>query len=180
MKFLPDRLSEDEFNELFLEATKMVYNIGLRLNRNNREDAMDFVQEVYLHARSKRRSFKGDSKFSTWLYRVALNLGLNRISKDKKLKNDLRDIADLPEENLSDVNDTPEEALLNDSMSAVIRETISELPEAYRLPIMLYYFEKMPYSEIAQALNIKEGTLKSNISRGKTLMKKLLKGKGYE
>ncbi len=163
--------NRDEFERLFDETSKSIFNLGLRLFRN-REDAMDFAQDVYLQAYTKLDSFQGGSKFSTWLYSVAMNMGLNRIRKEKKMT-----VETIDEEFASTEAAAADELDLSDT-SEIIQEELLKLEDHYRIPLILYYFEKMSYGEISEKLDIKAGTLKSNIHRGKTILRAKLIARG--
>lgn len=154
----------------------MIYNLGMRLFRNE-EDALDFAQDVYLRAYDKLGSFRGDSKPSTWLYSLALNLGLNRLKKERRLK--LKDFGSGDEhlasiERLQSQADDPLRVLTDQELEGIVREELTELGDAYRIPLILYYYEKLSYRDIADRLGIKEGTLKSYLHRGKTVLRERL------
>ena len=151
----------------------MIYSLGLRLFKHE-EDARDFVQDVYLHSHGKKSKYSGLSKFSTWLYSVALNLGLNRIKKNKKLLTDTMP-EDFPE-NIDSVEDSVLSLLIRDEVNDRVRVELNELPDAYRISLVLYYFEGLSYSEIARKLAQKEGTVKSNLHRAKAIMRDKLAG----
>ncbi len=170
-------LTDDQFNEMFLEATDMLYSLGLRLFRNQPEEANDFVQDVYLRARKKYSLFQGKSKFSTWLYRLALNHGLNTLNKKKKvLLSEKEELSQAGELVFSTEEESVLDRIIDKEVSEKIRAELDELPEAYRLCLVLYYFEKMTYVDIAEKLSLKEGTVKSHIHRGKKLLRDSLKG----
>lgn len=168
--------SEESFEELFDSTKNMIYSLGLRLFRNDTESALDFSQEVYLQAFQKWHKFSGLSKPSTWLYSLALHLGLNRVKKERRLKfSDEEGVLEqlaageesMPEKQITDL-------LAKEELEEEIRSQLRQLPEVYRLPLILYYYEKMPYRTISQELGIKIGSLKSYIHRGKMILRKKL------
>lgn len=162
----------EEFESLFEETAPMIYNLGLRLFRNE-EDALDFSQDAYLQAYRKLSTFEGRSRFSTWLYSLALNLGLKRIRREKRLT-----IVNQEEEALekyisqaaNDAKDDPFEQTAEQEIRQFVQAELQMLPDVYRLPLILYYYEHMQYNEIAEKLGLKEGTLKSYIHRGKRIL----------
>lgn len=166
---------EQQFEKLFDETSRMIYNLGLRLFRNNQEEALDFSQDVYLKAYQKLHTYKGNSKMSTWLYSLAMNHGLNRIRSLKKMKitAETEIIEQIPSS--SDPEDEIVGILERQEIEAEIQSAINDLPENYRLPIILLYFERMQYSEMSEKLNIPEGTLKSLVYRGKMQLREKLK-----
>lgn len=158
----------------------MVYNLGLRLFKD-KEEALDFSQEVFLKVYSKWDSFQGKSKVSTWIYSIGLNYGLNKIKKYKRKQLLFQESEELLDKiNTKLVDDNPLEILKQKDIDEIIHKEINELPEAYRLPLVLYYFEKLSYTEIAKKLGVKEGTLKSNIHRGKLVLRSTLTKQGIE
>ncbi|MBU42497.1 MAG: RNA polymerase subunit sigma-70 [Spirochaetaceae bacterium] len=170
-------MKDQEFEKLVQESTDMIYSLGMRLFRNNQEDAMDFVQDAFLRAYDKWESFEGRSKRSTWLYSLALNLGLNRLSKKKRMPDFTAEPGILDETVAGP--DTPEsivtEMLEREEVEGLLQQALQDLPENYRLPIMLLYFEKLSYKEMSEKLNTSEGTLKSLVYRGKMQLREKLK-----
>tara|TARA_Y100001937_G_scaffold128452_3_gene205151 strand:+ start:421536 stop:422069 length:534 start_codon:yes stop_codon:yes gene_type:complete len=170
-------VKDQEFEKLVQESTDMIYSLGMRLFRNNQEDAMDFVQDAFLRAYDKWESFEGRSKRSTWLYSLALNLGLNRLSKKKRMPDFTAEPGILDETVAGP--DTPEsivtEMLEREEVEGLLQQALQDLPENYRLPIMLLYFEKLSYKEMSEKLNTSEGTLKSLVYRGKMQLREKLK-----
>lgn len=158
-----------DLEQLYEETVSMVYNLGLRLFKSE-DEAMDFTQEVYLKAFSQLDKFQGRSKFSTWLYSLALNFGLNSIKKKKKIRFVDKGIEEL---HLASEYDLVLQ-LDEEEQIEMIQQKLQELPEMYRLPLILFYYEKLSYVEIAKKLGIKEGTIKSNIHRGKQALRQLL------
>ncbi|MCB1306668.1 MAG: RNA polymerase sigma factor [Leptospiraceae bacterium] len=172
--------SELDFDRLIEETQSMIYNLGLRLFRNNADDALDFTQDVYLQAYRKQHQFEGRSRPSTWLYSLALHLGLNRIKKHKRFQT-INAAPDVMQESLASEGDSPEDILLEamdqEHVEATLQEALEKLEEQYRLPLILYYYEQLSYKEISAELGIKEGTLKSYIYRGKLMLRNALKHK---
>ena len=152
-------LSKNDYDREFEKAMDMIYSTGLKLYNGNTADAADFVQSVYLFALKKFHLFEGRSAFSTWLYRLAWNFGLEDLRKKKRL-NEL-DIADfdLPAAEISEE--------IDEGKVTQLRAEIKKLPEKYRLPLIMLYFEKMSYQEIQKMTGIREGTLKANVYRAK-------------
>ncbi len=137
----------------------MIYALGFRLFRNE-QDAQDFLQDVYLEAYRKRDRFQGRSRYSTYLYSLALHFGLNRLRK-KKL-----DFQPLDEAQTAADVEAPE-----DADPEIVRQELNALPEVYRLPIVLHYYEKMPVARIAESLGQNENTVKSYLHRGRKILR---------
>ncbi|MBI38058.1 MAG: RNA polymerase subunit sigma-70 [Leptospiraceae bacterium] len=170
-------MKDQEFEQLVQNSTDMIFSLGMRLFRGNQEDAQDFVQDAFLRAYDKWETFEGRSKRSTWLYSLALNLGLNRLSKKKRMPDFSTEPGILDETVASP--DTPEsivtEMLEQEEVEGMLQEALQELPENYRLPIVLLYFEKLSYKEMSEKLGTSEGTLKSLVYRGKMQLRDRLK-----
>ncbi|MCB1139641.1 MAG: sigma-70 family RNA polymerase sigma factor [Leptospiraceae bacterium] len=170
-------MKDQEFERLVEEATDMIYSLGMRLFRNNQEDALDFVQDAFLRAYDRWESFEGRSKRSTWLYSLALNLGLNRLSKQKRMPAFAAEPGILDETVAGP--DTPEtivtEMLEREEVEEMLQKALEELSEQYRLPIILLYYEKMSYKDMSEQLKTSEGTLKSLVYRGKMQLRDKLK-----
>ncbi len=167
---------EENFEELFENTKNMIYSLGLRLFKNNADNALDFSQEVYLQAFRKWDKFNRLSKPSTWLYSLALHLGLNRIKKEQRME--FTDNSSIMEELSAGEESIPErqitQMLAEQELQEEIRKQLKELPELYRIPLILYYYEKMPYKTICEKLGLKTGSLKSYIHRGKMILRKKL------
>ena len=173
----PDHeINERDFNTMFLDCTDMLYSLGLRLFSYKEDKAKDFIQNLYLHSFNKKDSFKGTSKFSTWLYSVALNYGLNELRLSKK---ELRSMEDLKFE-LSRFHEGKTEIssskhLIEEELKAQIQKELLNLPKIHRICLILFYYEGLSYKEMSKKLEIKEGTIKSYIHRGKKLLRGKLK-----
>lgn len=171
--------SRSAFEELVKLHEKNVYNLALKLLRN-REDALDAAQDAFLKAWIGLKSFRGDSKFSAWLYRLTYNTCLDIIRKSKK-----GEIISLTSENedetdfeIRDDKPTPEEYAEKQEMRETVREAVSSLHEEYRQIIIMREFTGLSYSEIAVMTGLNEGTVKSRISRGRQKLAEILRQNG--
>jgi len=156
-------LAKDEYDREFEKALDMIYSIGLKLYRGNEDDASDFAQSVYVFALKQLGKFAGRSAFSTWLYRLAWNFGLEDLRRKKRLVTETIDNYDI-------AANEPEASFDEDEI-AQLRQHIGALPDNYRIPLIMLYFENMPYSEIAEITGMKEGTLKANVHRAKHILR---------
>lgn len=167
------------FEELVKLHEKNVYNLALKLVKN-REDAMDAAQESFLKAWISLKSFRNESKFSSWLYRLTYNTCLDYLRKSKK-----GEIISLTsaedEETEADIKDnapTPEAYAMQKETRKAVREAVDALPEEYRKIIIMREFAGLSYSEIAEAMDINEGTVKSRLSRGRLKLVEVLRNSG--
>ena len=167
------------FEELVKLHEKNVYNLALKIMKN-REDALDAAQESFLKAWISLKSFRNESKFSSWLYRLTYNTCLDYLRKSKKGEI-ISLTADNEDENIVDIKDnmpTPEEYAEQQETRALVREAVNALPEEYRRIIIMREFTGLSYSEIAKAMNINEGTVKSRLSRGRLKLAEVLRKSG--
>lgn len=154
------------FNELLGQHERRMYAVCLRMC-GNREDAQDCLQEAMLRVYRAISGFKGQSSFSTWVYRVTMNACLDELRRKKNKPSasldGLLDAGWSP----ADESDTPEKHAMNSERRKLIRQTISELPEDMRSAVVLRDIQGFSYDEIARMLDISVGTIKSRISRGR-------------
>ena len=145
------------FNLLVERYRERIYLLVWRMVRN-REDALDLSQEVFIKAYKNLKSFRHESNFYTWLYRIAVNLSLN-FTKREKFKSFL---------SLSDLSDrftsgsSPSEDLERDQLSGLIDRAVMKLPEKQRAVFILRHYEELSIREVAELLGKSEGTIKAN------------------
>ena len=158
------------FETLVLEYEKNVYNIALRMTGNS-EDAADMTQEAFIKAYNSLQSFRGDSKFSVWLYRIVSNVCLDFLrSKNRRPTVSLSVEDDDGEDAQLDVADESQspELLLDRKLTRdSVRRGLDSLPPDYRQILLLREIQGMSYDEIAQALSLEVGTVKSRIFRAR-------------
>lgn len=158
------------FETLVLEYEKNVYNIALRMTGNS-EDAADMTQEAFIKAYNSLQSFRGDSKFSVWLYRIVSNVCLDFLrSKNRRPTVSLSVEDDDGEDAQLDVADDSQspELLLDRKLTRdSVRRGLDSLPPDYRQILLLREIQGLSYDEIAQALSLEVGTVKSRIFRAR-------------
>ena len=158
------------FETLVLEYEKNVYNIALRMTGNS-EDAADMTQEAFIKAYNSLQSFRGDSKFSVWLYRIVSNVCLDFLrSKNRRPTVSLSVEDDNGEDTQLDVADesqSPELLLDRKLTRESVRRGLDSLPPDYRQILLLREIQGLSYDEIAQALGLEVGTVKSRIFRAR-------------
>ncbi len=166
------------FEQLIAEHQKRIFSIAYRI-AGNQEDASDMAQEVLIKIFRNLKNFRGDSKFSTWLYRVATTTCLDEQKKmrrhtayslDETLETEDGNVAPEP----VDTGPTPEESLERKAMRQAIHQAIGKLKEEHKKVILLREVQGLSYEEIAQVLNCSEGTVKSRINRARDQLKKIL------
>ena len=158
------------FEKLVTEYEKAVYAIAQRMT-GNPEDAADMTQETFIKAYNSLSSFRGDSKFSVWLYRIANNVCLDFLrSKSRRPTVSLSAEDDDGEETQLDIADESQspELLLESSLTRdAVRRGLDSLPPDYKQILLLREIQGLSYEEIAAALDIESGTVKSRIFRAR-------------
>jgi RNA polymerase sigma-70 factor (ECF subfamily) len=148
---------------------------------SDRQDAEDVAQDVFVMVYRKAGSFRGESGLSTWLYRIAVNLSLNRLRKRKWDR--LFGVLTLSEAELGDTTDTmeapeqerPDRQLETSERSRILNDVLSTLPGKQRVAIILHKIEGLSHQEIAEILQISLSSVESLIHRAKrNLQKKLI------
>ena len=158
------------FEKLVLEYEKSVYNIALRMTGNS-EDASDMTQEAFIKAYNSLQSFRGDSKFSVWLYRIATNVCLDFLrSRSRKPTVSLSVEDNEGEEvqlDVADESQSPELLLDRQMTRESVRRGLETLSPEYRQILLLREIRGLSYDEISQALGLEVGTVKSRIFRAR-------------
>ena len=157
------------FEELVLKYEKTVYNLALRMV-GDRDDAFDMTQEAFIKAYGSLSSFRGDSKFSVWIYRITTNVCLDFLrSKSRKQQVSLT-VSDDDEDAQLDIPDPkadPEQQLIKKISMQSVEEGLKTLPDKQRQILVMRELCGMSYAEIGKALSMEEGTVKSRIFRAR-------------
>lgn len=166
------------FNVLVLKYQHKVLKLVNRYVRNEAE-AEDIAQEAFIKAYRALPSFRGDSAFYTWLYRIAINTAKNSlVSGRRRLVDydlDMQDPDDYRGQTLLKEGDTPEAMLLTDEIRQTVQEAMEQLPDDLREAIMLRELEGLSYEEIAAAMDCPVGTVRSRIFRAREAIDKRLR-----
>jgi len=153
-----------------LKYEKTVYNLALRMV-GDRDDAFDMTQEAFIKAYGSLSSFRGDSKFSVWIYRIATNVCLDFLrSKSRKQQVSLTVSDDDDEDAQLDIPDpssAPEQQLMQKMSMQSVEEGLKTLPDKQRQILVMRELGGMSYAEIGAALSLEEGTVKSRIFRAR-------------
>jgi len=169
------------FEELILFNQKNVYNLAYKMT-GNEEDALDISQEAFLKAYRQLNGFRGDSRFSVWMYRMTYNLCIDFLRKKKRTgtisltyQEDGGDDRDVE---LPDLRDLPEDSALRRETRKAISEGIKELSPEHREILVMREITDMSYYDIAETLKLSEGTVKSRLARARMSLAKILMDKG--
>ena len=165
------------FEELVRLHEKKVYALALRMCGNS-EDAADVAQEAFLSAWRGLPSFRGEAGFSTWLYRLASNAAIDQLRRGKRQREEASlDDGDLPLD-VPDRQPGPQEAVESAELQRAVADGLRELSEDHRQILLLREYQGLSYDEIAQALEVDLGTVKSRISRARRALRKILLERG--
>jgi len=170
------------FDNLVRRYAGDVYALLYRLTENA-EDAGDLTQETFLSALKAIKGFRGDAELKTWLFRIALNQSRNRFrwwkrrSRDKTFSLDATiGSSELQiQDTLASDSLDPEETAIRREREVALRSALAELPEIFRVVVIMCDIEGLSYDEIAQALELNLGTVKSRIARGRHELRNRLK-----
>jgi RNA polymerase sigma-70 factor (ECF subfamily) len=157
------------FNRLVLKWEKQIYNLVLRM-LNDPEEAAETTQEVFLSAFQAINKFKGDSRFSTWIYRIAVNKSLTRLRR-RPLQ--LESI-DPPTSAQLQVSGGQEERMLRLEKQNRVRKSLANLPADQRVVLELKFFQEETFQTIAEILQIPLSTVKSRFYNALGLLRQRL------
>lgn len=159
----------EAFSRLVQEHSGLVYRVSLRIVGAG--GAQDASQEVWIRVWRNIKNFRGDSAFSTWLYRITVNTCLS--ARRKEARREAREYGGeempfLPEPPGGDAD--PEAAALNSERREEIQAALVHVRAEHRAALVLRHMEGLPYAEIASVLDVPEGTAKGWVSRGRAAM----------
>lgn len=170
--------NQEAFSELMDIYKDKVYHIVYRMLGNVHE-AQDVSQEAFLRAFMNIDSYDTNRKFSTWLFRIATNLAIDRLRKKKPnfhLEDQVAGTEDLTYySQFSSDEELPEDQVVQWEMQEWVQEEIMQLPPKYRSAIILKYLEDLSLKEIGEILNLPVATVKTRIHRGREALRKRLR-----
>ena len=165
------------FGALVERYQTRVYNLALRMC-GNPDDAFDLAQEAFFRAWRGLPGFQFDSAFSTWLFRLSANVCLDWLrAKKRRPTVSLTTVDDEDEEvqlELPDPGKSPEELVLAAEDRAALTKALNGLPVEYRQILTLRAIDDLSYTEIAEVLQLREGTVKSRLSRARVALRNKL------
>ncbi|RMF58082.1 MAG: sigma-70 family RNA polymerase sigma factor [Calditrichaeota bacterium] len=171
---------ETAYKRLLENYRGAIYNLLFKMVRN-REETEDLVQEAFIKAFAALPSFNEEYAFSTWLYKIAINNCIDHLRKKKLKTYSINKPLQSKDGELGrefpDTSMSPDKKILSEERTNIIEAAISELPENYKIAIVLRHTEEKSYEEIAEILNIPLGTVKARIFRAREMLKKKLKGR---
>jgi RNA polymerase sigma-70 factor (ECF subfamily) len=160
------------YNTLVQRYQRQVYNLAYRM-LGNAEDAGDLVQDTFLRAYGALASFRQDASFLTWLYKIASNLCIDHL-RSRKTRHALSLDAETEEgrEPAASMRTSgPEEIAVRGAVQDVVHHAIQNLPERYRVVVIMRHLHDMSVEEIAHALELPTGTVKTHLFRAREMLR---------
>jgi len=182
-------MSDNEIIEQILSGNKELYRLLVEKYQNrifhvclgylhNEEDANDIAQDTFINAYRKLDSFKYNAEFSTWIYRIAINLSLNSIRSKK------RNIFDFIEDKLDalsnksglsrNISSSPEEIIIDSEQKEIIHRAIEKLSDKQKTAFILSKYDELSQKEVAEIMQTSEGAVEQLLQRAKTNLQKEL------
>lgn len=175
---------ENAFDELVMRYASRLFQLAYGL-LGNRQDAEEVVQDTFVRIHKFLNTFRGDASFSTWIYRIAINLSRNKYQWNRRRGFELnvslsRQSGDAEDEqegdwNLSDPSLSPDKLVQEKEIEHSVMNTIDKLPEKLKEAIILRHVGNLSYEKIAELLDCRIGTVKSRIARAREILRKVLK-----
>ena len=159
----------EAFGALVEQYRDNVYRLAYRMC-GNAYDADEAAQEAFVAAWRALPNFRGDAKFSTWLYRLTTNAAIDVMRREKRHQT----VGDGEMMDLADDADSPQETVERTEQQEAVQKALATLSEEYREVLLLRYMEELDYAEIAEVLQLPSGTVKSRINRAKAALKAAL------
>lgn len=174
---------QDAFSQLVQANQNKIYTLALRMT-GNPEDGADLAQEAFLKAWRSLPTFQEESSFSTWLYKLTSNLCIDFLRKEKRRKAAVTTVSldddedDSPPMEVPDHRFTPETEVERRELRAAMSRALHNLSDEHRQILILREVEGLSYTEIAEALDLEEGTVKSRIARARISLRTILQKDG--
>jgi RNA polymerase sigma-70 factor (ECF subfamily) len=162
----------EAFDTIVERHQRHVYQLCYRF-AGNHEDASDFAQEVFIRAYRGLKTFKGQSSLGTWLYRVGVNVCLNKVA-GKGRDEALDPLIAASDERTASSDESVADALLRGERAAQVRAAIARLPKKQRATLVLRVYHDLPHDQIAGILGSSVGAVKANFFHALNNLKKLL------
>ena len=172
--------NREAFEILLKKYEARTYSSAYRI-LGNRSDAADVLQEASIRAFQALPKFSGRSTFGTWFYRIAINLCLLKLRKQKKAPFSLEAMTTVRKDDgeeqpfeITDWSHNPAASLANTELRELLEKKIAGLPDIYRTPFVLYETEDLPVKEVARILKISESAVKTRLHRSRSLLREKL------
>ena len=178
---LAQRGDRDALEQLVMSQQHYVFSLAMTVF-HNADDAADLTQEVFIRLYRAIGQYNGESRFTTWLYRMVINLGRDELRRRKRQVQQILPSTDQGDDERDLIGQVPDTSIINDPPSVLehkelgqaLRLVIDQLEPQYRQALTLFYFEDLKYQDIADIMDIPLNTVKSHIRRGKERMADLI------
>jgi RNA polymerase sigma-70 factor, ECF subfamily len=168
------------YNYLIEKYRKPIIHFMFRMVRNQ-AIAEELAQEVFLRVYRSRQTYRAEARFSTWLYRIATNLGVNHARDTKHERSAQTVYLDMPDPetgttpDVADMTPSVEQDLVRDERMAAIREHVFALPERQKTAVLMHKYQGMDYKQIGDVLKLSESATKSLLFRAYQTLREQLK-----
>lgn len=172
--------NKDEYRVLVERHQQSVFTTAMGF-LHDKDEAEDLTQDVFIQAYLSLPGFKGESAFSTWLYRITVNASLNKTRKSP-LQRIFRLFENTPEADreifLAAIDSAdPEDIMIRNENAELVRKALDSLPENQRIAIVLSKYDDLPQREIAEIMKTSEGAVESLLQRAKKNLREKLSGR---
>ena len=158
------------FGEIVLRYKNLIYSVVMRMIRD-KEEANDLAQEIFIKIYRNLDRYQPEYKFSTWTMRIATN---HVIDYRRRKKHEAMSIDEVTTGLYADDGESPEDAYIAKEQSRLLRDLVADLPEMYRIPIVLYHDQGLSYQEISEITQEPMSKVKNRIFRGRKMLKENL------
>ncbi|MGE0002503.1 MAG: sigma-70 family RNA polymerase sigma factor [Fimbriimonadaceae bacterium] len=162
------------FDSLVSQYEQRAYQYAFRLTRDQ-DEACDVVADAFVRVYSAVKNFKGKSSFSTWLYRIVSNVYFDRRKRERRHTHLSLDAPVGSDESrtldIADSGDGPEELAEHGAREDVLNSALNSLPELHRAMLVMFHLEGLSYVEIAEAMDLPVGTVKSRLNRARVALR---------
>jgi RNA polymerase sigma-70 factor (ECF subfamily) len=168
------------FEQIFQMYHRRIYNAVYGM-LGDADDAQDVTQDVFMRLHDALPTLRADEAFSTYLYRIALNLCRDRARRKKRVRFQSMDTprvdseGDVEPMEFPDLGKLPEELMTNDELQKRVRQAVNTLSEDHKAVIVMHHFQGMEVNDIAGVLNVPTGTVKSRLARGRDQLHRKLR-----
>ncbi|MCX8094930.1 MAG: RNA polymerase sigma factor [Caldisericia bacterium] len=166
----------EKFSYFIKEHQNEIFNLCFSIVKN-RDDALDLTQEAFLIAYNNLKNFKGNSSFSTWLYRIAYNLSINYLKKRGQILTIIDKDEDELEFQIEDTKSSVWDEIEKEERIKIVNECLGKLKDFDRLIIELREINNLSYEEMSRVLSLPIGTIKSRLFRAREKLKREIERK---
>jgi RNA polymerase sigma-70 factor (ECF subfamily) len=171
----------DSFNQLIVRWERPIYALAFR-TLGREEEARDVVQETFLRAFRGLKNFRGQAKFSSWIYRIALNLCRDWMRRERRAPitptPEGVDLVELAAE--QEPAESIEDLVARHDMSRIVARAMAQLPDEQRTAIILKEYHGMTFQEIADLQAVPLSTVKTRLYQGLSVLRRVLKQEGHD